>query len=952
MNLNDNNNTGSSIDCTRTLLNILCRQKKGLKICHINAQSLYNKFDEFELIFENSDTDIICISETWFKPSMPDSIFRLFGYKLFRCDRVKHVGAENQRIKRGGGVAIFVRESLKCNVVCHSSPDSEIEYIFLALHDSTERILLGCVYRPDKNIDLNPLIDTIENISLDFENIIIAGDFNSNILNEELLTDAMLSLGLFPTNVSSPTHFSSHSNTLLDIFFISQRTKILLYDQIAAPTFSRHDLIFLVYDYAITKTPQTYSFRDFKHINCDGLYNSLNSIDWQSVLYMASVDEKVAFLSDKINFLYELYVPLKTKTMRQKSKPTWFNHEIHTAIKNRNKQYNRWKRYKLPSDYDEYIRQKKHTKKLILSAKIKQNEDMYGSAIINRRTWKYIQSIGLGKKNNTSKKPENLDELNEKFAAGPATNTSVPASANLPVIHNEQHQEQTQLLSGASFSFRNVTQSEVFHSILSIKSNATGSDNFNPRFLKLILPVILPVITDIFNAVLTQSVYPQSWKKARVIPIPKTNSDFRPIAILPFLSKALEKLMAEQITNFLTENSLLAEEQSGFRAKRSCNTALINVCEDIRMEIDDNKITFLTLLDHTKAFDSLEPDILCGKLDYMFHFSSHAIQLIRSYLCQRSQYISLDGEKSKEVALRRGVPQGSVLGPLLFTLFINDLPKYLNYSKIHIYADDVQVYISSHPNSISTCIQNLNCDLNVISQWACSNGLTLNPSKSKCLIINRCKSNLSIVPEILVGGSAIEIVDKAKNLGIIFNGSLSFNDHIRQTAGRIWSMLRTLWHTQHSTPLKIKLIIAKTYLIPTLLYASELFAGLDYNASENLRKAFNNIVRYVFGLKRSYRISERAKEIYGMDLNNFLDFKCLTLLFKIVNTKEPSYLFNRLNFVRSARSRKIVPIRYNYLISERHFYVHTIRLWNSLPNNFHFISNVNQFKRQLKNQLS
>lgn len=190
------------------MIRILSNLKVGLKISHINAQSLYKKIDEFRYIFQNSKIDIICVSETWFRPEICDNVYNLQDYKLYRADRPSHAG----------GVAIYVKNNIKCNVINRSGPTDKIEFILLEISNGIEKLLLGNVYRPHRNIDLGPLITMLSSISLNYNNILISGDFNSNLFKENILLQEMQSIGLCSVNNDIPTHHSATVNTLLDLF--------------------------------------------------------------------------------------------------------------------------------------------------------------------------------------------------------------------------------------------------------------------------------------------------------------------------------------------------------------------------------------------------------------------------------------------------------------------------------------------------------------------------------------------------------------------------------------------------------------------------------------------------------------------------------------------------------------------------------------------------------------
>jgi len=226
-------------------------------------------------------------------------------------------------------------------------------------------------------------------------------------------------------------------------------------------------------------------------------------------------------------------------------------------------------------------------------------------------------------------------------------------------------------------------------------------------------------------------------ENAKIVPIPKLNNDYRLILILPFLSKVIENLMSSQIQLYLANNSLLNEKQSGFRKKRSCITAITNIVEDTRQKLDRNCVTILALLDHSKVFESVNHNILYTKLRNMFTFSTNATNVIRSYLTNRYQAVVSGTQISFLRNLPRGVPQGFVLGPLLFFIYVNHLPSILSECKVHLYADDVQIYVGRPVTEIHACVRISNKMLSLVEKWAKENVLGINPKKSKCLVIGK-----------------------------------------------------------------------------------------------------------------------------------------------------------------------------------------------------------------------
>lgn len=926
--INPNDTHNYSKDTTISMVKILAKQKKGLSFCHINAQSLNNKMAEFRLVFENSGVDIICVSETWFTESTPDSLARLSGYKIYRSDRAGHAG----------GVAIYIKNHITSIFLCKSGNESKIEYIFVEIISSGRKMLVGCAYRPRRTVQFTDLFSELETITVAYNDVLIAGDLNSNILNETTLTDFMSSLNLLPTNTSTPTHFSSSINTLLDLFFVSHTNKVLLYDQIPACCFSKHDLIFLSYDFFITEKDQKYTYRDFKNLNYNLLFENFHQVDWDNIFRIDSVDNQLSFIENNIHQLFDETVPLKTKIIAAKDKP-WFSTFIKRHILLRDLAYSRWKRFKTDDLKAEYKAARNTVTLHIRRAKSSYYSNQFSSALESKKTWKIISDIGIGKQSTSGMCTADADDLNKGFT-------------NIPMVPINTAFYSTLINSSTapnpdSFEFSGVTQNEVFAAFSSVKSNAIGCDNIHPRFIKILLPLILPYITHLFNTIITKSYFPTKWKFAKIIPIPKSNTGFRPIAILPFLSKVLEKLLYAQMSNYISDKSLLTDKQSGFRPKHSCITALVQVSEDLRRELDDGKVIFLVLLDHSNAFDTVDHKLLCMKLKHFFNFSSSSCNLLSSYLTGRTQSVFSNNKMSQPLSLTRGVPQGSILGPLLFAIYANDLPQQLSFSNIHMYADDAQLYLSSPAKLLKENIEKLNLDLNSIYCWATANGLCLNPQKSKCIIIRKNSANISVENHISINGQQIQIVNSAKNLGIIFNSNLTWSNHINALVGQTYVKLRSLWSTHYLIPLKIRSLLAKTYLVPGLIYGCELFSKCDSESQRKLNVLYNNIVRYVYGLRRFDHISAYASSLFGVSFESLLKIKTLTLMHKIIYTGKPQYLYSQIRLARSPRGKRLIIPKHRCLVSEWQFHVKAARLWNTLPHSLQLNSNAEHFKKLL-----
>jgi len=928
------------------MIQILCNQKAGLRVCHLNAQSLINKLDEFRYIFEHSDVDVVCISETWYRAEFTDEFLGLSGYTLFRKDRA--IRTNNSRetgssdgFRSGGGVAMYVKQCHKSKLITTSEDSDKTEFLLVEIKHNQENILLGTVYRRHQRTDYESFLTKVSDFALPYTDIIIAGDFNSNLLRESALINNMESLGLFPVNTTVPTHHTHNSSTLIDSIFISNKNKSLLYDQLSAPSFSKHDLLFLTYTFSVITTPPVIEFRDFRNINLQSLTSDCLSVSWSQIYLMPTVNEQVEFLNEQILQLFERHVPLRTKIIRQNDHP-WFTPRIKLLMLERDKAYHRWKNFKVPSDHEKYKQLRNEVTKLVRTCKKNHYVNKFISSRNSKSTWNLIRDVSLGQKQHHVIH-DNLDDLNKKFTSYTSDN-SVPEPLQ-PICDTPI----SSLIQNIDFSFACVNQCDVLNSIMSVKSNAVGLDGMHPKFIKIILPIVLPYITHIFNTCLTTSQFPDLWKVSKIIPIPKSKTEYRPIAILAFLSKALENIMYRQMNEYFTKYKLLSERQSGFREKRGCISAVLDVSEYLRENADKGKVCFLLMLDHSKAFDNVNHNILIFKLTNYYNFSGTAARLVASYLNGRSQFVCSGNSMSSSLPLDRGVPQGSVLGPFLFSIYVNELPTIISNAQTHLYADDVQIYAACDPNDINDCIETLNENMDKVSEWAEQNKLSINPNKSQCLVIHKKNINTENLPKIFINQASIDYVTTAKNLGIVFNKTLSWNDHIRLVVGKVYGLLRLLWTTQMYLPTHIRALIAKTRLMPLLLYGCELYANCDSSHKLKLRVIYNNIVRFVYGLRRSDDLTPFRNKLYGYSFDYLLKFRVLIFLQKVIHTKEPNYLYSRLRFSRSERNQNIIPVRHTTLLSERQFYLYAIRLWNALPASIQSVGHADRFKSKLHN---
>lgn len=507
------------------------------------------------------------------------------------------------------------------------------------------------------------------------------------------------------------------------------------------------------------------------------------------------------------------------------------------------------------------------------------------------------------------------------------------------------------------FRFRSVNDTEIIRALYSIKSNAVGLDGIPIIFIKIMSHFILPYIKHLFNTIISSSKFPRGWKAVKIIPIkkkPRVNSinNLRPISILCALSKVLEKLLKTQISTFVSEMDFLHPLQSGFRQDHGTNTALMKVHDDIAKVVDKKGVAILLLIDFAKAFDRVSHRKLLMKLGEVFQFSYEATKLIRSYLTDRSQAVLCNGNLSRFEHILSGVPQGSVLGPLLFSFFINDLPTTLRYCSVHLFADDVQIYLCElDPNNFASLSERINHDLQRIFDWSQRNLLPINSAKTKAMLINRNRNPLTL-PDLMLNGDKIEFVNRVVNLGIIMTSNLSWDDQINSQCGKIYGCLKKLnLATKHFNS-SIKLQLFKSLLLPHFIYGD--FINLNASAAslDKMRLALNSCVRYVYNLNRFSRVSHLHNELIGCNFSHFYRFRSCVIIFKILHLKKPEYLFSKISPMRSDRNRNLLIPQHSSSYYSQSLFARGIVFWNQLPLNIKTCVSIVNFKRSLKQFLT
>ena len=660
---------------------------KGLHLCNLNIQHILPKLNELRVVMaKNNGPDIFCACETFLEPNMSNNQIAIDGYVIHRKDK-----AATQN-KNGGGLVLYCRNSLTCS----RRSDLEIsslETIWAEIELPNARPFLVCTaYRPPNA--LSEWIDLFEEelsiaqaTGLEY---IVMGDFNIDLhtcTNTKWLN--MIQLFDLYQLITESTRITPTTSTLIDHVYTTAQANITE-SFVSDLSISDHLPVCVTRRVSskISKKKEhiSASYRSFKHFDEDLFLQELTTDLETFHPHHLNVDDDFVLWFSLILKHLNIHAPIKTKRVKTKRLPYWFTPEIAEIQKRRDtsKRLKRW---------DDYPKFRNKTRQLIKQAKRKYFSESVNNCKDTKAIWKHLRAVTTGSKSSPSNLPSEIIINNERITGSEniaSTLNKYFASVaeqfqdNNSNVSNSDHDKirlfvNSKVPSNTSFNIPFITTEQVSTYIKRLDSSkATGLDGLGPRLLKLAVNCLSSSIAALINKSLATGQFPSQLNQAKIFPIfkggTKTDpSNYRPISILPTISKIFERHVNKHLMGYLNKHNLINKNQSGFRAKHSCQTALIKLI-DIWMEcIDKGDIVGTLFLDFRKAFDLVDHKILMDKLS-LYHFSPSALRWFDSYLDGRHQAILSETGLTEFANIRYGVPQGSILGPTLFLIFINDLP--------------------------------------------------------------------------------------------------------------------------------------------------------------------------------------------------------------------------------------------------------------------------------------
>ena len=942
-----------------------CKQfDKVLNIMHLNIHSLPNKLQRLrDLIYKfNSrgvNIDVILLCETFIneKNKMSCAMNDL-NYELIE---------EHRQTMSRGGVAIYINNKLKYKIRedLKIFKEGKIESCFIEVLIDRKAFIIGEMYRvPGHGEDefIQDYQNLVSRINLEKKQIIIGTDQNMDLLkadshkNTQIFLEYNLENGLIPS-ITKPTRITASTATLIDNIYVPITLKATITSSIVLTELSDH-LPCMIQMTMKCKEKQNY-FTEKRVLNALSyvkIRNEIQNIDI-NVFNDKNVNESYEYLLYKINTALDKYASVKRVFVNNKSRnEPWFTQGLHISSVQCDKLYKKcvgkhkddptWVRYRMYRNcYNKAIRRAKKVYFTTAITKYKNNSSALWN-IIKKAVGKCTDKRNViseieNKNGNLLTDTSNMcNEFNKYFSSvGKDTASKVSKTVYTPDMFLNKYNDKNMFLYPC-------TPEEVYKTVKSLKSkNSAGNDGISNNLIKKLSDVLCLPLCIIFNKSFSEAVFPDKMKLSKVIPLYKGKSktnvgNYRPVSLLPSISKALEKLVHKRLYNFLVVNDMLYKSQYGFRSGLSTIDAVSELIGKTVIGCEEGNYTLCVLLDLSKAFDTISHDILLMKLN-KYGIRGHALNWFCSYLSHRKQYVEINNIKSEEILMEYGVPQGSVLGPLLFIIMINDITNSLQHSKCIIYADDTTLYLSG--KNLDEMFTNMNKDLNAIEHWFACNSLLVNVSKTNFIVFRPKNKECNLDKDLhylILNNELIKNVDYCKFLGLWLDKKVTWQHHLDTLCNKLNSCLYMLKMTKFFVPEKILKLLFNSYFQSHLRYGISLWGPMcnktDLRRISKIHKKAVKILNGSNVLKRGENVYKKQNVL---TIDDQVELEICKIMYRHVNNSLPPEIKAMLQGINcnnlqvyNTRSRNVPRIgKHKSKLYNTSFLCQSIMKWTPLP---------------------
>ncbi len=945
--------------------------RKGMVIASLNINGLRGKFDEIQLLMHEMGLHILALNETKLDPSYSKQLTTVAGFQQQRLDRTCN----------GGGVAIYIRDSIKYKIR-DDVPIDNLELICIEVQPPRAKsFLVVAWYRPpgDPVGSYDKLEKVISFLDKKDKEIILLGDTNCDLSqhsaeqpidNNSKHMINLYDLFSFTQLIGEPTRVTHTTSTLIDHIATTDARNIVK-SGVVEISMSDHFMVYCVrkFEGAVKKDHKIISTRSMKNFNEDRFLSEVAGICWENIFSRTDdINVLVYDWTTLFSCLINKHAPIRHIRVSEKYCP-WINAELKQLIRTRDRIKKAAVRQKSQLLMNSYRQLRNKVNKLNISLK----KQYFSEKILlhegnMKESWRTINQL-LNKRskttnidqlndncNNITDKKELSETMNNFFCSvGKDLAEKIPATPNPLISGDIQLNSQNK-----KFHFQSVGVRDIREAISKLKTlKGFGNDTISSYFLKLAMPFIENSLVFLFNTSLETSLFPDCWKIARVTPIFKDGdradkSNYRPISILPVISRLFEKIVFNQLYQYLNGSGFLCQNQSGFREFYSTVTCLLKNSDDWYSGLDTGHQVGLVFIDLKKAFDTVDHKLLCKKLKH-YGVSDRELSWFESYLTDRKQYCRVGSVDSSIGKIEIGVPQGSCLGPLLFLVYINDLPFGVQNSTVSMYADDTSLYIQS--KDITQLNEALNEDLESLDNWLKGNKLSLNVIKTQSMLMCTRPRLQALVNNgdelsLKIKNEPLDVVQSVKYLGVQVDRHLDWSDHTKAVTAKVSRAIGFLKYARPFIPFKTLKALYTSIVEPHFRYCCSVWGCCGSTQITKLQKLQNRAARIV--TNSSYYSSglKLVSQLGWKTIETLINEELQIMVYKSINGQAPQYLCDLLTKNSACTSFNLrntsTDLRLPKMSSsngQRCFSFRGAKQWNSLSAECKTASSLKAFKK-------